>query len=125
MTANSLARLLNPFKIKPEQVRIGEISKKGYERDWFNDAFARYLPGMPIENETTKHATADAPSSVFQSETQKDAVSDSKTLKLMADRGCFGVSFQNSELGRKTEQVPLVVRASKFLAGDSAGWGEI
>ena len=125
MTANSLARLLNPFKIKPEQVRIGEISKKGYERDWFNDAFARYLPGMPIENETTKHATADAPSSVFQSETQKDAVSDSKTLKLMADRGCFGVSFQNSELGRKTEQVPLVVRASKFRAGDSAGWGEI
>jgi len=39
-----LARLLRPFGVKPRQVRIGDKTSKGYERQWFEDAFARYLP---------------------------------------------------------------------------------
>ncbi len=90
MTANSLARLLKPFKIKPGSVRIGEIAKKGYERRQFDDAFSRYLPEPP-----------------FQTVTRNDGVTDSKTLQPTADAGCIGVTVQKPYSGEKNEIVPI------------------
>jgi putative DNA primase/helicase len=43
ITQNQIARLLKPFGISPERIRIGEIQKRGYLRQWFEDAWARYL----------------------------------------------------------------------------------
>ena len=43
LSPHGLARLLKPFGIRPRQVRIGEITKKGYRREDFLDAFTRYL----------------------------------------------------------------------------------
>jgi hypothetical protein len=48
MTANTLAKLLKPFKIKPADIRDGNIVKKGYKRTQFDDAFSRYLSATPI-----------------------------------------------------------------------------
>jgi putative DNA primase/helicase len=46
ITANSLARLLAPFAIKPNTIRTGGGTPKGYQLGQFEDAFARYLlPG--------------------------------------------------------------------------------
>src|SRR5262249_42439934 len=44
ITANGLARLLAPFGIKPETIRVGDRTPKGYRLAQFEDAFSRYLP---------------------------------------------------------------------------------
>jgi hypothetical protein len=42
-----LARLLAPLEITPRTVRIGGHTQKGYKREWFEDAWSRYLtPGV-------------------------------------------------------------------------------
>ncbi len=43
ITQNSLARLLAPFKIRPDGIRVGDDTPKGYYCRQFADAFDRYL----------------------------------------------------------------------------------
>ena len=43
MSANVLARLLAPYEIKPETIRTGDRTPKGYRLAQFEDAFSRYL----------------------------------------------------------------------------------
>lgn len=47
LTPTQLARLLRRLDIRPGTVRIGPTTAKGYQLDWFQDAFARYLPSEP------------------------------------------------------------------------------
>ncbi|MCH9647885.1 MAG: DUF3631 domain-containing protein [Deltaproteobacteria bacterium] len=42
MTSLGLSRLLKPFEIKPRQIRIGRVTKKGYRLEDLSDAFRRY-----------------------------------------------------------------------------------
>jgi putative DNA primase/helicase len=45
LTANTLARLLKPFEVFPQSIRLDDgTTPKGYHRTRFDDAFARYLP---------------------------------------------------------------------------------
>ncbi len=44
MTAPQLARALAPFGVRPGTVRIGTETAKGYYKETFDDAWARYLP---------------------------------------------------------------------------------
>jgi putative DNA primase/helicase len=44
ISANGLARLLAPFGIKPDTIRMGDRTPKGYQLAHFEDAFIRYLP---------------------------------------------------------------------------------
>jgi hypothetical protein len=48
ITARGIARLLEPFGIAPRTVRDGDQTFKGYARETFEDAFARYLPARPL-----------------------------------------------------------------------------
>jgi hypothetical protein len=43
LTPRQLARLLHPFDVRPKPLWINEKTKQGYERDWFSDAWDRYL----------------------------------------------------------------------------------
>jgi 5S rRNA maturation endonuclease (ribonuclease M5) len=43
ITPGKLARLLSSHEIKPHSVRIGDKTPKGYQREDFEDAWARYL----------------------------------------------------------------------------------
>jgi hypothetical protein len=52
ITPTGVARLLAPFKIFPETIRIGDRTPKGYKFAQFEDAFNRYLP-----QETSQDAT--------------------------------------------------------------------
>lgn len=52
MSANTLARLLMPFGICPQTIRVGDITAKGYLRGHFDDAFDRYLPPIPVRTVT-------------------------------------------------------------------------
>jgi hypothetical protein len=44
LDARGLARKLKPYGIVPKQVRIGDVTRKGYALHQFADAFSRYLP---------------------------------------------------------------------------------
>jgi hypothetical protein len=48
-TPHRLAHLLRPFRIESKQLRIGQVSLKGYEREMFLDSWDRYLPPSPLE----------------------------------------------------------------------------
>jgi putative DNA primase/helicase len=47
ITANQLARLLRPFGVVPDSIRVGNSTPKGYYLAHFQDAFERYLQGAP------------------------------------------------------------------------------
>jgi len=44
LSPNQMAKLLNPYGIKPKTLRFDATTKRGYEKDQFADAFERYLP---------------------------------------------------------------------------------
>lgn len=44
ITQRQLAALLKPFGIRPKEVWIAGGKTRGYEKEWFTDAFSRYLP---------------------------------------------------------------------------------
>jgi hypothetical protein len=44
LTSTRLAALLKPFGVRPNSVRIGGSTPKGYKLEAFADAFRRYLP---------------------------------------------------------------------------------
>ena len=50
LSKHRLAQLLAPVDIRPQSIRIGTGTAKGYLRTQFEDAFNRYLPpSTPIE----------------------------------------------------------------------------
>ena len=48
-TVNTLAKRLKPFHIKPQTIRMGCDTFKGYMRDSFADAWKSYLPNISTE----------------------------------------------------------------------------
>jgi putative DNA primase/helicase len=49
LTARQLSRHLKPYDINSKTMRIGQMTKKGYDREFFNDAFDRYLSVTPLQ----------------------------------------------------------------------------
>jgi len=98
LTENGLARLLKPFKVHSKQVRVGAVSKKGYELADFADAFARYLPrDPPSEPKQRNNVGGEQVSEEFRNETPSDPVSVEKLPKPNSGAGCFGVSVEKGE----------------------------
>ncbi len=50
LTARALAGLLRDFGIKPKQVWIDDETRRGFEREWFQDAWSRYLPDLGVSS---------------------------------------------------------------------------
>jgi hypothetical protein len=48
LNQRGLAKLLRPFEIKPDSVRVGndQTTRKGYRVEWFHDAWDRYCPHL-------------------------------------------------------------------------------
>jgi len=44
---HDLSKMLRPYGVVPVNVRVGQISKKGYKKDHLWDVWGRYLPGVP------------------------------------------------------------------------------
>jgi hypothetical protein len=55
LDANKLARLLNPYGIRPEKLRKGSDTFRGYRRASFEDAWERYVPTTPENPEHPEH----------------------------------------------------------------------
>jgi hypothetical protein len=60
LTASGLARRLRPFDIRPDSIRIGDKTFKGYLRSQFGDAWDRYLPSS-LQAEQPEQAEQHAP----------------------------------------------------------------
>jgi len=108
ITPGKLARLLSSHDIKPHSVRIGDKTPKGYQREDFEDAWARYLR---IATVTSPHpanesATAATPfiSLGIESKSKRnveDDVADQNSQKPASNGPCGGVAFSGPPTGGK------------------------
>jgi hypothetical protein len=80
MDGRGLARLLKPFRVRPDTVRIGTQTPKGYRREWFEDAWESYCPpNAPPGDFSSATSATSAP------ESQISAVSDPQQKPNVAD----------------------------------------
>jgi len=89
MTKVTLSKLLKPFSIRPDQLRINSYNKlRGFKIEQFKDAFSRYLTLNPFEGGTTVQTNDSKAYSVppynFQEVTNKQG----GTLKPTDDGTC-------------------------------------
>jgi len=92
MTANSLSRLLKPYKINPKNMRIGLTVKKGYALSQFKDTFKRYLSNNPDSKRYTATIATDKALQHNQNVTNNNHVAVSNSLKPTLHKGCSGVA---------------------------------
>jgi hypothetical protein len=89
-----LATRLRQYGIKSKQVRIGEVTRKGYSRDDFYDAWQRYLPPPEPKksetNETTKTEAENA--NGISAETVSDGEKAAETGPFASETSIAGVS---------------------------------
>jgi hypothetical protein len=55
LDARGLARMLKPYSVKPEKLREGDHTFRGYKRTGFEDAWRRYAPAPPEDVEHPEH----------------------------------------------------------------------
>jgi len=58
LDARRLSKMLRQYEVRPDDQRIGEVTKKGYDRICFYDSWQRYLPPLPSESSATSATTA-------------------------------------------------------------------
>ena len=99
MTANSLSRLLKPYRIHPKTIRIDLERKKGYELTMFEEVFKRYLDtSKPLKRDTVTMATC-KDSQGFQSVTKNNSVTDENSSKPPLDKDCHVVTDEKRVIG--------------------------
>jgi hypothetical protein len=62
LDSRGLAKLLRPFDLRPRTVRLGGETAKGYRREQFEDAWARYLPQGGVKSALPTPSSAIRPS---------------------------------------------------------------
>jgi putative DNA primase/helicase len=100
ITPRQVARLLEPYGIRPNTIRIGQEVKKGYEQAQFQDAFARYLPSLAVtllqpsndadfrQNRAVTGAVTACPYVTEEHHAVTDEVTDEKARKPTPDKDC-------------------------------------
>jgi len=94
ISARQVAGKLKPFDIKPRQMKIDGKNVRGYENEWFDDAFARYLPNLSA---TPLQPGADAVLQGFASATLDSEVADATRSKPSPLLDRSGVADRNPE----------------------------
>lgn len=97
LTPRQLAKVLEPFGIRPRAQREGRSVFKGYTRESFADAFARYLSPPAV---TRSQPSTGAGFRDFASVTAPDRVTDAKTPKASTGAGCDLVTDAGAETTR-------------------------
>jgi len=98
-----LARVLKPFGIIPNSVRIGTATPKGYERAAFAEAWSRYLPASEDATPAgggNRAATPPQPAGnlgffPYQPTTETSHVAERKAEKPACAETCGGVAASN------------------------------
>lgn len=93
ITPTQLAKLLRPFGIAPDTLRVDGELLKGYPRHAFQDAWARYsTPYPPASRNTVTMPTAAGTSGTFQGVTSGNDVTAQECEKPLGGNGCYGVT---------------------------------
>jgi putative DNA primase/helicase len=93
LSPNRLARLLKPFGVIPENIRVGGQVPKGYQLAHFADAFERYFaPPTPQETATTPQPYSHADFCDFETATAADGVAVQKCEKTASNGHCSDVA---------------------------------
>ena len=109
MTPVQLSRLLKPFGVTSRAVRIeGQGTPRGYHFDAFVDAFERYIPSPPQENQlskcnsaTTRSQSGDDP--LFQGATEGSCCTSKNGLNPAPRAECCSVALRKPEIqGERT-----------------------
>jgi hypothetical protein len=95
LSPNQLARLLKPFGVAPDSVRIGGRTPKGYHRHQFEELWERYLVGDGVYKPQHRNkADEKGISGGFQRATQESDVAVQKYEKPSSNGPCCGVAVQ-------------------------------
>lgn len=90
MIANSLARQLKPFGIKPTKIRFGSTTANGYEIADFTDAFSRYC-ASPVQTGTLEQVNKINELEDTPTGTRSDDVPVGNAVKPLENNDCSGV----------------------------------
>jgi len=99
MTTNALSGRLKEFKIKPADIRIRSVNKKGYLLENFTDAFNRY-----VQTATTRQPSDDVACSQYQTATERKGVALGNRPQPSNDAGCHVVAVQSEETEKNAPQ---------------------
>jgi putative DNA primase/helicase len=114
LTARQLARLLEPFKIKPKVIRQAHGTPRGYELGAFADVFARYvIPDPPSPTATPQQPQEAAISEPITSATAENDVAETNGPETAEDGQCCGVA---------DESPPGETHANEDHAQKGPGW---
>jgi hypothetical protein len=114
ITSHQVARLLEPFKIKPKVIRTGIRTPRGYYLDDFGDAFARYIP----ERHPSRTAT---PQQSRESGVSEPTASATRTGDVAHEIGCK--TSENSHCCDVADQTPARPGSQAFVDGRRDGDG--
>jgi hypothetical protein len=105
ISKGQIARLLNPFEIRPKTIRVGNATPKGYALDACQDAFNRYLSPLspPSKNATPPQPNNDAMKHDFQNATTPPDVADRKSQNPAPILTCGGVADWNGGIAGNRE----------------------
>jgi putative DNA primase/helicase len=125
LTPNQLARLLKPFGVISDNVRIGSRVPKGYHRQQFAEVFERYLAAEGVSEPLQRYKrTAAGTSPTFQSATATPDVAFQKCEKPLGPSDCSGVAVQKGGgglTGANGELWPPVDRSCRQCDGTLDG----
>jgi len=102
ISTRQVAKLLNPFGIKPETHRFGRVTNKGYELESFKDVFSRYLddvsvtPSQPNDNEAFNEIEKVTDITDVTDRAVTD-VTDTNSLKAFEDKDCYRVTDETTK----------------------------
>jgi putative DNA primase/helicase len=94
ITPSQVAKLLKPFGIEPRTIRTFNATPKGYKRDDFADAFARYLPPSSATPPQPKQS---AVCGDFLAATSQCDVADESSPQGAESLDCCGVAAENPD----------------------------
>jgi putative DNA primase/helicase len=90
ITARGVAKLLDPFKIRPTTIRLPSgTTPKGYTREGFADAFGRYLPDVSATPQQVNDFN-ELPRT--ENATRRDPVADLNSANPLKRNDCCGVA---------------------------------
>ena len=95
ISKNKLSRLLKPFGVVSNSVRLGTVTAKGYHLDQFSESFNRYLPGA--KNVTTSQPNGGAGFSDSENVTAVNVLRIENHEKPSNGAGCDVVTFSKGD----------------------------
>lgn len=94
MIPRQLSKLLKGYGIKPDTLSFSGIKAKGYKREWFNDAFTRYLSGP--SSDSPKISVAALPFSAKSPSEPERAVTDNNAVTVTHTPSVTAKSLQTA-----------------------------